>query len=470
MPKEQSEMPKIYSVSEFNRIAKELLEEKFSEIWIEGEISNYRGVSSSGHCYFSLKDENAQVDTVAFRGVMSALRFKLEEGLKVLVCGRASLYPQRGRFQIIASLIEPKGAGALQLAFEQLKKKLEGEGLFEQSRKKTIPSLPQKIGIVTSPTGAAIRDILTVIERRFANVEILIYPAKVQGEGAKEEIAEGIRYLNENFPDMDVLLVGRGGGSIEDLWAFNEELVARAIAASDIPVISCVGHEIDFTIADFVADLRAPTPSAAAELVVRNKMELHASLKNYLTRLRQKIHATIQFVSEQLKGVTRSSAFSRPQEKFEERLQSLDDLFERLVRAWENRSEKARNQIELLQSKIALLSPRARLEEREKFLKSKTEKMVYAIQQKQQQMLHALKIAAGQLEALSPLAVLSRGYAIAWSLPENKIIKSALQVAPNDPIRIKVHQGEIRATVQERTVGTMPAKSAAKFPNPVEGV
>ena len=246
-----------------------ILEEQFADIWLEGEISNYKGVASSGHCYFCLKDAGAQVDAVAFRGVMASLRFKLEEGLKVLMRCRVSLYLQRGRFQIIASAIEPQGAGALQLAFEQLKKKLESEGLFDPSRKKPIPSLPQKIGIVTSPTGAAIRDMLTVINRRFANVEILIYPVKVQGEGAKDEIAEAVQYLNQHHADLDVLLVGRGGGSIEDLWAFNEEIVARAIAASQIPVISCVGHEVDFTIADFVADLRAPTPSAAAELVVK---------------------------------------------------------------------------------------------------------------------------------------------------------------------------------------------------------
>lgn len=423
--------PRIYSVSELNHLAQELLESHFSNVWLEGEVSNYRGVASSGHCYFSLKDENAQVDVVAFRGVMSTLRFKLEDGLKILICGRVSLYLQRGRFQIIAASVEPRGLGALQLAFEQLKKKLEAEGLFAPERKKPIPAFPQRIGLVTSPTGAAVQDILTVIDRRFANVEILIYPVKVQGEGAKEEIAEGIRYLNENHADLDVLLVGRGGGSIEDLWAFNEEAVARAIAASRIPIVSCVGHEIDFTIADFVADLRAPTPSAAAELVVKNKKELAAALDQNLARLVQNVQSSLNFAWERLKGMARSPAFSRPEKIFEGQTQTLD----------------------LLASKISLLSPQSVLLEREKFLKAQLEKISGAVSRKLEQSLDALKVPAGQLEALSPLAVLSRGYSIAWSLPEERILKSALQVSPGDGIRIKLHQGEIKATVQETPIG-----------------
>lgn len=447
-----NESPKVYTVSELNRIVQKSLEENFPDIWIEGEISNFRGVSSSGHCYFSLKDENAQVDIVAFRGVMSLLKFKLEDGLKVLVCGRVSLYPQRGRFQVVVNRIEPKGAGALQLAFEQLKKKLEAEGLFDPARKKTIPSLPQKIGIVTSPTGAAIRDILTVINRRFANVEILIYPVKVQGEGAKDEIASAVQYLNDQYSDLDVLLVGRGGGSIEDLWAFNEEIVARAIASSKIPVISCVGHEVDFTIADFAADLRAPTPSAAAELVVKNKVELVAALKNCHARLNQNLQATLNFVSEQLKRFARSSIFLKPQRIFEDRIQNLDDFFEKLNRSWEKSFEKSKNRLEILNSKIFLLSPQSVLEERKKYLKPQLERLSNAIAKKVRQLDDTLKIYAGQLEALSPLAVLSRGYAIAWLLPENKILKSAQQVAKDDLIRIRLHQGEIKASVRETTV------------------
>lgn len=424
---EKSGDPRIYTVSELNHLVQKDLEEGFSNIWIEGEVSNYRGVSSSGHCYFCIKDEFAQVDLVAFRGVMGGLRFKLEDGLKILVCGRASLYTARGRYQIIANAIEPRGAGALQIAFEQLKKKLAAEGLFDESRKRPIPSLPQKIGIVTSPTGAAIKDILTVINRRFANVEILIYPCKVQGDGSKDEIAAGVKYLNDHYPSLDVLLIGRGGGSIEDLWAFNEEVVARAIAGSKIPTISCVGHEIDFTIADFVADLRAPTPSAAAEIVVKNKSELQNSLRGLMTRLGQNIESAVESMEHQLRGFARSMPFSRPAALFEGRAQSLDLLFE----------------------KLNLLSPQNALLEKEKHLKPQMERLANAAQKKLRECQDALKISAGQLEALSPLAVLGRGYAIAWSLPDNKILKSAREVQPKSSIRIKLHEGEIRAEVKE---------------------
>ncbi|OGR84817.1 MAG: hypothetical protein A2901_06365, partial [Elusimicrobia bacterium RIFCSPLOWO2_01_FULL_54_10] len=381
--------PKIFTVSEFNRTVKDELEERFGDVWIEGEISNFRGVASSGHCYFCLKDADAQIDIVAFRGVMSSLKFKLEEGLQILVLGRASLYPQRGRFQVVASYIEPKGAGALQLAFEQLKKKLEAEGLFDPARKKHIPLLPQKIGIVTSPTGAAVRDILTVIDRRFANVEILIYPAKVQGEGAKEEISQGIAYLNENHPDLDVLLVGRGGGSIEDLWAFNEEMVARAIAASQIPIISCAGHEIDFTIADFVADLRAPTPSAAAELVVKNKVELTRALDSLISHVRKSAESFVESAD-----------------------QNLDHLAETLRYAFDSLFEKNRTALNLIKSQIALLSPKNVLARQTEALKGLSERVKTAFASQISQMGEVLQGKAGQLEALSPLAVLSRGYAV----------------------------------------------------------
>ncbi len=441
--------PHVFTVSELNHLAQKTLEQTFANIWVEGEVSNYRGASSSGHCYFCIKDEFAQIDTVAFRGVMSAMRFKLEEGLKILVCGRISLYPQRGRYQLVASAIEPRGAGALQMAFEQLKKKLEAEGLFSQERKKQIPALPQKIGIVTSPTGAAIKDILTVINRRFANVEILIYPCKVQGDGAKEEIAAGIRYLNDNYPALDVLLIGRGGGSIEDLWAFNEEIVARAIAASTIPTISCVGHEIDFTIADFVADLRAPTPSAAAEIVVKNKSELQNTLKNFMTRLTQNIGNQIESLDHQLTGFARSMPFSRPKAIFEGHIQNLDFLIEKIGNAFDVNLTKYKNLTQLLGSKISILSPQTALLEKEKLLAPQITRLSNAIHKKFRNLEDSLKISAGQIEALSPLAVLSRGYSIAFALPNNQILKSASQAKKNDAIRIKLHEGEIKATVTE---------------------
>lgn len=441
--------PKILTVSELNHWVQKSLEEQFANVWIEGEISNFRGASTSGHCYFSLKDENAQVDVVAFRGVMNHLKFKLTEGLKVLVLGRVSLYTARGKYQVIAQMLEPQGAGALQLAFEQLKKKLEAEGLFESSKKQKIPSLPQKIGIVTSPTGAALRDILTVINRRFANIEILIYPAKVQGEGSKEEIAEGIAYLNENYPELDVLLVGRGGGAIEDLWSFNEEIVARAIFNSKIPIISCVGHEIDFTIADFVADLRAPTPSAAAELVVKNKADLLNHLKQLEGIIHKSIESKLNFIAEQLKGMARSSVFLRPRETFETHLQTLDHLFDGLNRLLEKKLSNESAHIHLLHSKLVLLSPSNALKDQEKFLMPFSDRLQQIFNNKMNQFNDQLMLQISRLEALSPLSVLSRGYSIIWNAEKNTLIKSAQQTKENDLLKIKLHHGELLARVEK---------------------
>ncbi|MEE9165043.1 MAG: exodeoxyribonuclease VII large subunit, partial [Nitrospinota bacterium] len=268
---ENSENPErqVYTVTEITRAIKFSLETEFPRVWIEGEISNLR-IPSSGHMYLTIKDEESQIKVVMFRSGKSQLKFGPKDGDQVIVKGKITVYEPRGEYQIVIDYMEPKGIGALQLAFQQLKEKLSKEGLFDEELKKSLPLLPQKIGIITSPTGAAVRDILNIIDRRFPNVHILIAPVKVQGEGAAQEIAAAVKDLNK-IKGVDVIIVGRGGGSIEDLWAFNEEVVARAIFESEIPVISAVGHEIDFTISDFVADLRAPTPSAAAELVVRDK-------------------------------------------------------------------------------------------------------------------------------------------------------------------------------------------------------
>jgi len=275
---------KILTVSELTLNIKGHLEEGFRELWVEGEISNFRS-PASGHYYFTLKDDKSQIRAVVFRFMGRSLKFEPKDGLSVICRGRITVYEPRGEYQLILDYMEPKGIGALQLAFEQLKEKLAKEGLFDPAHKKLLPLLPQKIGIVTSPTGAAIRDLLTVIGRRFSNVEILINPVKVQGEGAHQEIAKSIYELN-GIPGIDVIIITRGGGSLEDLWSFNEEIVARAIYRSSIPVISAVGHEIDFTIADFVADLRAPTPSAAGELVVRDKAELINLLETLFNRMK----------------------------------------------------------------------------------------------------------------------------------------------------------------------------------------
>jgi len=274
---------RVYTVSEVTRLVKLEVENAFPLVWVEGEISNFRSYPS-GHIYFTLKDEQCQLQAVMWRSNARLLKFALKDGLKVICRGRLSVYEARGQYQLMADLIEPKGKGALQLAFEELKEKLKAEGLFDPKHKKPLPLFPKKVGIVTSPRGAAIIDILRTLERRFARLHILIYPAKVQGEGAADEIVEGIDFLGRQ-PDIDVLIVGRGGGSIEDLWAFNEEKVARAIFRSPIPVISAVGHEVDYTIADFVADIRASTPSVAAEIVIKEEQALVDRIDGLARRL-----------------------------------------------------------------------------------------------------------------------------------------------------------------------------------------
>ncbi|MFH1259349.1 MAG: exodeoxyribonuclease VII large subunit [Elusimicrobiota bacterium] len=395
---------KIYTVSELNNQVKDLLEGSFPAVWVEGEISNFRRYPS-GHLYFSLKDEQSQVSVVMFRAAAELLKFNIAEGLKVVVLGRVTCFTKRGDYQIVINFLEPQGKGALQLAFEQLKEKLAQEGLFDLSRKKTIPLLPQKIGIVTSSRGAAIRDILSVLNRRFANVEILLYSVRVQGEGAKEEIAQALDDLNREFSDLDVILLGRGGGSVEDLWAFNEEIVARAIARSRIPIISCVGHEIDFTIADFVADLRAPTPSAAAELVVKNKEELMQRLENLKNRLTGNMGYLLNSLNEKLTGLKKTPFLIRPTDFLEEKFQEIDNLSQRITMAMNN--------------SLNLFSKN-------------------------------LEIVLGKLNALSPLAIFQRGYALVWKMPEQKVVKSWEEVNLTDRLRVRLFRGELLCAVEKR--------------------
>ncbi|MCS7231703.1 MAG: exodeoxyribonuclease VII large subunit [Elusimicrobiota bacterium] len=390
----------ILTVSQLNELLKNLIEEAFQEIYVEGEISNLRPYSS-GHIYFSLKDEKSQIKSIMFRDYYNQLKFKLENGLKVICYGRIDYYLVRGEVNLVVYEITPKGIGELQLAFEQLKKKLEKEGLFDAKRKRPIPLLPQRIGIVTSPDGAAIRDILTVIRRRFANVEIILYPVKVQGETAKDEIVEGIRFLNENFPYLDVLLVGRGGGSIEDLWAFNEEIVARAIAASKIPVISCVGHEIDYTIADFVADLRAPTPSAAAEIVVKSKEELYHKIENLKIRLIQHIKQVIKFYSTKLKNLQENRVLRTPHIFYEDKIKEILDYENDILLHIKHYLDKMTNKINLYKEKILLLSPQN---------------------------------------------TLARGYAIVWH--KGHILKDASILNEKDEVKVQLCKGSFVSTVK----------------------
>ncbi len=350
--------PKIFSVSEITRGIKNLLEDNFASIWISGEVSNFKA-HSSGHYYFSLKDENSQISGVMFRGNNRLLKFKLEDGLQVIVNGRVSVYEPRGSYQIIIEYMEPQGLGALQLAFEQLKKKLEAEGLFDVLRKKPLPLLPKRIGIVTSPSGAAIRDILHVLKRRFSNVDVLLAPVNVQGAEAAPAIVAAIEELNA-FSDIDLLIVGRGGGSLEDLWAFNTEEVARAIAASKIPVISAVGHEIDITISDYVADLRAPTPSAAAELAVPVKEEMKTMLESFRNRIQEMQRRKIESLQERLDFF--KSHLKHPKKLLEELAQGLDEWQNRLELAFASRLRHWKLEVKTLKKTLQALSPLAVLE------------------------------------------------------------------------------------------------------------
>jgi len=396
----------IYKVSELTRDIRMILEDSFPNIWVEGEISTLR-TPQSGHIYFTLKDEKAQLKCVFFRRDNINLNFKLEEGLACIIYGRISVYDQGGQYQLYVKKIEPRGKGALQLAFEQLKKKLEKEGLFDKNRKRPIPFLPQRIGIVTSSTGAALRDILNIINRRYANVHIIVRPCLVQGKSAAGDIAQGIKDLNK-YKALDVIIVGRGGGSLEDLWSFNEEVVARAVFNSKIPVISAVGHEIDYTICDFVADLRAPTPSAAAELVVQEKVHLFKNLENIQRRLTESIIQKLKLYNLHFARIRQSYALRRPQailEQYEQRLDNLD----------------------------------------------KSLKMGF---------LHLIKIKDGQLRQtsgrlvnLNPLAILSRGYSVTYLAAESKdkeyLLKNTKGIKKRDILRTKLYKGVIISRVEE---------------------
>jgi exodeoxyribonuclease VII large subunit len=435
----------ILTVSQLTSEIKTLLERNFDHVWVEGEISNLR-LPGSGHLYFTLKDEKAQIRGVMFRLQNRLLKFEPKDGLQVIGYGRITVYEPRGDYQIILDYLEPKGLGALQLAFEQLKEKLAAEGLFDPARKKPIPYLPQKIGIVTSSTGAAIRDILRIIDRRFANVQVLLYPVRVQGQGAAQEIAQAIQALNQ-LPDLDVMIVGRGGGSLEDLWAFNEEIVARAIFSSRVPVISAVGHEVDFTIADFVADLRASTPSAAAELVVRNKVELGQNLKNLERALLQSFRATLDLQQERLFSLT--GRLADPRRRLSDQRIRLDDLSSHLAYSLKQGLRRQQDRFRLQQGSLLLLSPAKRLEEYSQKISQVMRRLTVSLQRELRISRQRVEGVLGKLFTLSPLGVLERGYSITRVLPSREIVRQADDLKLNGLVNVKVHQGEFTARVEE---------------------
>jgi exodeoxyribonuclease VII large subunit len=439
----------IFTISQLTAEIKTLLERNFEHLWLEGEISNLR-MPGSGHLYFTLKDESAQIRAVMFRMQNRLLKFQPQDGLQVVGYGRLTVYEPRGEYQIVLDYLEPKGLGALQLAFEQLKEKLSREGLFDPARKKPLPHLPQKIGIVTSPTGAAIRDILQIIDRRFANVHLLLYPVRVQGVGAAQEIARAIDELGQ-WPGLDVMIVGRGGGSLEDLWAFNEEPVARAIHLSPVPVVSAVGHEIDFTIADFVADLRAPTPSAAAELVVRNKVELVQALENLARRLSQRVQMNLEAMQERLSSLVHR--LPDPRKRLSDQRLRLDDLCSRLATAIQQSLGRRIDRFRMKVESLTLLHPGKRVTDYSHRLGHLHRRLAVAGRSSMRFHRQRVEVAVGRLHSLSPLGVLERGYGIARVLPSREIIRDASRLRVDDRVNVKVHRGEFVARVEKTSGG-----------------
>jgi exodeoxyribonuclease VII large subunit len=490
---------KLYSVAELSFALKDLLETSFPDVWVTGEISNFRA-AASGHYYFTLKDTAAQLRAVCFRNQARYLKFKPQDGLSVIARGRLSVYEARGEYQLYVEYLEPAGVGALQFAFEQLKKKLASEGLFDAARKKPLPVLPRAIGVVTSPSGAAVRDILRVIKRRFPNMNVFLYPATVQGNSAAAEIVEGIEYFNQHSL-VDVMIVGRGGGSLEDLWPFNEEVVARAIAASNIPIISAVGHETDFTISDFVADLRAPTPSAAAEVVVRPKEDFLAEVTNRVRHMGQNIRLRLSEARGELTELRMHRAFHNFPARVLERGQRIDESLAAVERLLRGRMDRARQRLMELTAQLLRFEPRRLLEvrwiqiqqrksqigrigsemnmligerlhiSREAWMRASAGVIRYDLHGNLQLKLaavheheiglhdrlgrilterrHQVEHYQSLLEERSPLTILNRGYSITRD-EENKIVRDAEKVEVGDGLSIRLSRGELGATVLVR--------------------
>jgi len=438
---------RILTVSELTGQVRTLLEERFSEIWVEGELSNCR-VWNTGHLYFTLKDSSAQIKGVMFRSSLRLLRFKPQDGLRVVARGRVSVYDPKGEYQIVCEHFEPEGLGALQLAFDQLKQRLAAEGLFDPRRKRPLPTLPRKIGVVTSLDGAAVRDIIKVLLRRFHNVHLVIRPARVQGEGAAADIARGLAAL-ASVESIDVIIVGRGGGSIEDLWAFNEEVVARAIAGSAVPVISAVGHETDVTIADFVADLRAPTPSAAAELVVARKDDFTGRIDRLARRASAALATRRHQAESRLRLLESRSGLAGAHGRLVLRGRHADELtfdlrrtMQARVAARERTHHKLRLTLETFDLRRRLAGVRARLAAGDGRLRS-------AMRQRQHGFDGHLGHAAARLDSLSPLGVLGRGYAVCWNADRTRIIRSASSVQRGDHVQVTLQLGELTCEVTD---------------------
>jgi exodeoxyribonuclease VII large subunit len=440
----------IWSVTDLTARIRDLLAGEFTDVFVEGEVSNAHA-AQSGHLYFTLKDTHAQIRCVCFRTQLARLKFRPEDGLHVTVRGSISVYESRGEYQFYVEHVEPVGLGALQLAFEQLKKRLDAEGLFDPERKKPLPALPRCVGLITSPSGAAVRDIVHILQRRFPNLHIVLYPVRVQGEGAAGEIVQAIRYFDRKQL-ADVLILARGGGSIEDLWAFNEEPVARAIVACTIPIIAGIGHETDFTIADFAADIRASTPSAAAEMVVRTRQEFDG----HLCDLQEKIGQLLRYRMLQARGKLAELDLHRAARRLEDALrrrrQHTDDLAAELGSALRGRLQALERRFEIAMSQLASVDFRARLRAAAVRLDRRTAELgmrVGRVLAAKSQFLEKLLV---QLQERSPLRLLERGYAICYDAA-GKVVKASDQVALGERIRVQLARGRLGAEVKDKEPG-----------------
>lgn len=449
---------RIFTVSELTAKIKNILEEEFSFVWISAEISNF-SKPASGHYYFTLKDENAQIRAVMFRGQNRNLAFKPTDGMQIVGLGRISLYEPRGTYQLILEYLEPKGVGALQVAFEQLKNRLEEEGLFEAAYKKHLPFLPQKIALITSATGAVVHDMLRIINRRFNNIRIFILPVMVQGENAANEIVAALKLLNRH-EIADVVIVARGGGSLEDMAAFNSEAVARAIYAAEIPVISAVGHETDFSIADFVADLRAPTPSAAAELVVPLKQELVNTIQNQLGRLKNAARRHIQQRCKLLVEINKH--LINPRRKIQNLRLRLDEVDIRLRRVLRNYLQIRREHLKWWHSRLYANRPDALTEKSRIKLDQIHTNLLKANDIKLALKRLSLRNATARLNGLNPSAVLARGYSITRNVENGEIIRDPLQVVLDQRLEVMLHKGSLSVDVRGKYPNARPSKTSSQ--------
>ncbi len=437
---------RIWTVKDLMSAVRTAVEREYTDLWVEGEISNFRP-AESGHLYFTLKEDGAQMRVVMFRSQARLLKFKPADGMAVIARGRVTVYEPRGELQLSAEYLEPKGAGALQIAFEQLKQKLAAEGLFDAARKKPIPVLPRRIGVVTSPRGAAVRDIVNIVRRRHRGLNVLIYPAQVQGEAAPGEVSAGIRYFNR-AQNVDVIVVARGGGSIEDLAAFNNEALARVAAASQLPLISAIGHETDFTILDFVADLRAPTPSAAAELVIESQQQLEQRVATFRQRLARAARYQLLMARQTLTQLAQHGAFARMHELIGRRQQRVDELVFRMVSAERRRLHEYRARLDTAAARVRARDMRRTLQAMRRDIEARVAALASATRADLMKRRARWQALSGELEALSPLSILERGYALVFD-DEGNLVKDASQVRAGDEIRARVHRGVIDATVKK---------------------